>query len=185
MPLNGYERNQRWNAKKRDIQQKANAIVSERIRRLVKRDKILCNSLFSFPVIKVFANQEGLSFNQVIAVMLMDIYPGIRHVDSLLWGFEKQSFRNAAMELVKREYAFREREKEKATKYCLTLKGKNLVKEFNIYYDEHVKKLFKSIGIRDSEIIRKVTRVPSARLYKPRDQAAGGKPAANSARKRA
>lgn len=182
MALTFYERRDRHNLKKKDIRDKANAIVNTRIRRIAKRDKILYNSLFCFPVVREFSKLSGLSFNQVITVMLMDLYPVFTYKEARIWSFEPEYFGYMVKLLIERDYVFTQRSRSRL--YYLTLKGKTFVKEFNKYYDEHVKKIFKSLGERDNEVIRKVTRILPARIYKPRDQSTSDKPKVNSGRKR-
>jgi DNA-binding MarR family transcriptional regulator len=178
LPLTGYERLVRHNLKKKDIREKANALVKEKIRRITKRDKVLYNSLFAYPVMREFSKQYGFTLNQVIILMLLDLYPTFIYKDAVLWGINKSMFWESAIILTDRGYMYSGGTRSRC--FYPTLKGKEVVKEFNKYYDEHVKKLFRSLGERDHETIRKVTRVQPARIYKPRDQSTGGKPAPNS-----
>lgn len=180
MALTYYKRLERHNAKKKDIRDKANKIVSEKIRRIVKRDKIFYNGLFAYPVIKAFAKKEGIGFTQVIAIMLMDLYPIFTYKDAKLWGFDRVYFFELVITLREKGYIFSQRSRYRT--FYPTLKGKTMIKEFNKYYDDHVKEVFKSLGEEDKGTIRKITRVQPARIYKPRDQSTSDKPASNSKR---
>lgn len=184
MGLTQVQLNERYNAKKKDIQEKANEIVKTKIRRIVRRDKFLYNSLFAFQVVKKFANDTKQGPTSIIMLLLMDLYHVFTKKDAKLWGIynAERRFFQMTKSLIEQGYASKENV-TKGANYFLTLKGKLLVKEFNEYYDGYVTKIFKSIGNGDSEAVRKVLRVKSARIYKPRDQSTSDKPAADSGRK--
>lgn len=176
MALTGYERLLRHNAKKKDIKDKANAIVKEKIRRITNRDIILYNSLFAYPVIKKFGINKGMGSLNIILILLMDLHPIFTIKESRLWGFETGQFYKITNALKEQGYTDCQQGFQQLKKHFLTLKGKLVVKEFNEYYDKRVRQILRKDGIGDNETIRKVTRVQPARIYKPVDQFAGNKP---------
>lgn len=176
MALTLYERTIRHNAKKKDIRDKANAIVREKIRRITKRDVTLYNSLLAYPVIQEFAKRECKYTKNIIIIMLMDLHPVFTIKESRLWGFNPAMFYKIIRNLNAQGYVVSQKNFHQLTKHFLTLKGKLFVQEFNKFYDERVRAILRGDGINDNETIRKVTRAQPARIYKPVDQFAGNKP---------
>jgi hypothetical protein len=166
-------------ARKKKILLKANNIANQKIRRITKRDNILYNSLFTMPVIKKFAKKYNLKSNAVIVIMVLDLYPLFTAKEAKLWGLHpiKDNMASGLKEID--EYVSSVNTGTKGAKYFLTLRGKLVVKEFNKYYDEYVKKLFKSLGCTDTEAKRRVTRVKPSKFDKPGDQLTGGQPTDN------
>ena len=180
MAFTGYQLQQRHRAKKKEIQDKANAIVREKIRRITKRDTILYKGLFAYPVLKEFAVLEGKKMSTLMLIILMDVHPVMTIKEAILWGYKDYEFYAKTTILSNEGYIVSQKNFAKVTKHFLTLKGKLIVQEFNKFYDERVREIFKHDGIRDKEAIRKVIRVQSPRIYKPRNKPASGKPSADS-----
>lgn len=163
-----------WDKRKNDMRKlvndRAQELLSKKMRAICKRDKSLYNSLFAYPIIRSFARTEGLFPANIILLLLLDIYKNFRLDDANMWDLAKDKYYFYKIKQGLRDKGYIEHEKSNC---YLTLQGREAIKRFNDFYNDHVTKVLKKNGTGDEESIRKIIRAKPAREYKPRNRTTG------------
>jgi hypothetical protein len=101
------------------------------------RDKRMYQSIFAHGIIAEFHRRYKIQNLSVVIILLYDIYPRLTIEDAMLWGVTKDV-----------KYLYRKRQDlckqgllihVNISDYQLTIKGKQLIKEFKEYYDNKLK----------------------------------------------
>lgn len=159
----------RLTAKQREDRQqsrvikRADALHAKKMRQLCKRDKVFYHSLFMYPIIKSFSKIQGLFLQDMVLLLLYDIYPNLCFDDATLWGLcnNKQCFYILKKNLSKRGLIVTERYNS-----YITLKGKGVFAAFNEYYNKHVAIIIRYTenGAKNDDI-RKIIRAKPAKQH--------------------
>lgn len=172
-PMTRKEIKARYAAKQKKVREGAKVIHAKSMKQICKRDKLLYNSLLAYPALVKFGLERKMATNDIIIVMLMDLYTTITLNDVRAWGVYliKQHWYRCKKRLKESGYVETSNAGTKKIHF-LTMKGKALVRDFNAYYDESVTRILKSTG-NGKETIRKVTRSKLTGKHQPSNSVAG------------
>lgn len=148
--------NKRYLKARRLVNEKARVLHQNHVKKIIGEELKVLHAALAWRAIDLFKDDNDIWATSLLLVLIMDTYKVFTKRDAYLWGlaFNQQNLYRLIAYTKDRGLIDEIRANRSSTHY-LTLKGKKLASEFNKFYKQRAKLIFKSNANGNQDLIYK------------------------------
>src|ERR1700743_1934566 len=166
--------NKQYFKTRRLVNEKARVLHESHVKKIIGEELKVLHAALAWRAIDLFKDENDLWETSILLVLVIDTYKVFTKRDAYLWGLaynQQNLYRLIAY--TKERGLIDEINSNRSRTHYLTLKGKKLVSEFNKFYKQRAKLIFKSNANGNQNLIYKYATLKPKGGYKLDDTVEG------------